>query len=119
MYMYKKKYVLSKSITNVLLIYFVFRKIRKKFLNSISEALKTFGIFNELKHSYNISQFISSTYINIDLYIIKRYFANFPSQDKIREAYLVKNYTRIAIEDLQNNFKIVRKKEFDLIRYLS
>lgn len=46
-------------------------------------------------------------------------FQNFPSQDKIREAYLVKNYTRIAIEDLQNNFKIVRKKEFDLIRYLS
>ncbi|XP_031365537.1 neprilysin-3-like isoform X2 [Apis dorsata] len=78
-----------------------------KFINSISEALTAFEIFNELNNSYDISQLISSTYINIDFNIVKGFFANFPSQDKIREAYLMKNYTRITIEELQNNFKII------------
>ncbi|XP_016907913.2 membrane metallo-endopeptidase-like 1 isoform X3 [Apis cerana] len=83
------------------------KKNTTEFIKSISETLTTFGIFNELNNSYNISQFISSTYINIDFKIVKGFFANFPSQDKIREAYLMKNYTRITIEELQNNFKVI------------
>lgn len=35
-------------------------------------------------------------------------FQNYPSKDKIREAYLIKNYTRVTVADLQRDSKIVR-----------
>ncbi|XP_076634121.1 endothelin-converting enzyme 1 isoform X1 [Colletes latitarsis] len=77
------------------------------FINSITEALKALGVFNELSNSYNISQHVHTTVINIDFELVQNFFANYPTKDKIREAYLMKNYTRVSIEDLQANFGVI------------
>ncbi|XP_071876239.1 neprilysin-1 [Bombus fervidus] len=79
----------------------------KKLIKSISESLTMLGIFNELNNTYNISQYINLTIINIDLYILQQFFANFPSKNKIREAELMKNYTLVTVKQLDSEFKII------------
>ncbi|XP_017792821.1 PREDICTED: neprilysin-2-like [Habropoda laboriosa] len=83
------------------------KKNTQEYIKSIQEALETFDVFNELNNSYNISQYIKLTYISIDLEIVQKFFANFPSTDKIHETYLMKNYTLVSIEELEKNFPII------------
>ncbi|XP_043510483.1 endothelin-converting enzyme 1-like [Frieseomelitta varia] len=87
----------------------------KKFIESISEALTTLGVFNELNNTFDISQHIKFTLFNIDLQILQGFLANFPSKDKIREAELMKNYTRVSIKQLDENFKIVNWTQLILL----
>ncbi|XP_076243957.1 endothelin-converting enzyme homolog [Calliopsis andreniformis] len=79
----------------------------RKFLASISEALTALDVFSELNNSHSIIQYINATVIQIDMEIVKAFFANFPSKEKIHEAYLMRNYTRISVTDLQRDSKIV------------
>ncbi|CAK9814996.1 nep-2 [Anthophora plagiata] len=74
----------------------------QKFIKSIQEALVALDVFNGQNESN-----IYITYITIDLEIMHKFFANFPSRNKIREAYLTKNYTLVAIKDLKENFPVV------------
>ncbi|XP_076648540.1 neprilysin isoform X2 [Halictus rubicundus] len=93
------------------------KKNKNELLNSIGEALSTFGVFNELKNKYNISQHVDTTVINIDMEIVQKFFANFPSKDQIREAYLMKEYRNVSITELQTNCKIINWPQ--LIKYLT
>ncbi|XP_034175923.2 endothelin-converting enzyme homolog [Osmia lignaria lignaria] len=79
----------------------------EKFIKSISKALTALGVFSELNSTYNILQNVQTTVIKIDLEIVQKFFANYPSKEKIREAYLMKNYTRVDIETLDKNYKVV------------
>ncbi|XP_060815652.1 neprilysin-1-like [Bombus pascuorum] len=79
----------------------------KRLIKSVSESLTMLGIFNELNNTYNISQYMNFTIINIDLYILQQFFANFPSKNKIREAVLMKNYTLVTVKQLDSEFKII------------
>ncbi|XP_053997931.1 neprilysin-1-like [Hylaeus anthracinus] len=79
----------------------------KKFIKSITEALIALDVFSELDNPYNITQYVHTTVINIDFEIVQNFFTNYPSKDKIREAYLMKNYTRVSIENLQAATSVV------------
>lgn len=46
-----------------------------EFIDSIREALKALGIFNELKNHYNITQYIDTTVIKIDMELVQKFFA--------------------------------------------
>ncbi|XP_003707770.2 endothelin-converting enzyme 1 [Megachile rotundata] len=83
------------------------KKNTKKFIYSISEALRALGIFNELKNPYNITQYIQTTVIKIDMELVQKLFAIYPSKSEIREAYLMKNYTLVTIEKLEESYKVV------------
>ncbi|CAK9828523.1 nep-2 [Anthophora retusa] len=74
----------------------------QKFIKSIQEALVALDVFNGQNESN-----IYITYITIDLEIMHKFFANFPSRDKIREAYLTNNYTLVTIKDLKEKFPVV------------
>ncbi|CAK9799137.1 Endothelin-converting enzyme homolog [Anthophora quadrimaculata] len=74
----------------------------QKFIKSIQEALVALNVFNGQNESN-----IYITYITIDLEIMHKFFANFPSRDKIREAYLTNNYTLVTIKDLKEKFPVV------------
>ncbi|CAL7935926.1 unnamed protein product [Xylocopa violacea] len=63
------------------------------------------GICNLTDLSCDHLQGLNTTNTNID--IKQKFLAIFPSKDKIREAYLMKNYTLYTIEKLQENFKII------------
>ncbi|KAK1116663.1 hypothetical protein K0M31_018204 [Melipona bicolor] len=95
------------DLENLYMEYKTCKNDTKMFIESISEALTTLRVFNELNSTFDISQQIKFTLFNIDLKILQGFFANFPSKDKIREAELMKNYTRINIKHLDKNFKIV------------
>ena len=131
----KKRNPLSMETHNkcIFLISFL-QNDTKKFIESISEALTTLGVFNELNNTFDISQHIKFTLFNIDLEILQGFlavsssspthdavrsfsrfflvFQNFPSKDKIREAELMKSYTRVSIKQLDENFKIVRENVY-------
>ncbi|XP_076291166.1 endothelin-converting enzyme 1 [Lasioglossum baleicum] len=81
----------------------------KELLSSIREAFSVLDVFDGLQNTSlsNISQYVETTVINIDIEIVQKFFANFPSKDQIRKAYLMKDYTNVSITELQTNWKII------------
>ncbi|XP_043490073.1 neprilysin-2-like isoform X2 [Polistes fuscatus] len=67
-----------------------------RFIYSIKKALKILGVFND---SHNIDQDVEMTGIYIDD-IVKNFFSALPPKDKIRKAYLMKNYMEVSIDEL-------------------
>ncbi|XP_047346235.1 neprilysin-2-like isoform X2 [Vespa velutina] len=68
-----------------------------RFVSSITNALKALGVFN---NSDNMEQNVSITVFNIDNEIVQKFFSLFPSENEIRKAYLMKNYTEVSIDEL-------------------
>ncbi|XP_014608416.1 PREDICTED: neprilysin-2-like isoform X1 [Polistes canadensis] len=69
-----------------------------RFIHSIKKALKILGVFND---SQNIAQDVDTTGIYIDD-IVKDFSSILPPKNEIRKAYLMKNYTEVSIDELNN-----------------
>ncbi|XP_076763845.1 endothelin-converting enzyme 1 [Xylocopa sonorina] len=78
-----------------------------KLAESRTETFSALGICNQTSISFNYTQCIKIINFNIDVELIEYFLAFFPSKDKIREAYLMKNYTLFTIEELQEKFKVI------------
>ncbi|XP_015180259.1 PREDICTED: neprilysin-2-like [Polistes dominula] len=70
-----------------------------RFIYHIKEALKILGVFND---SENIDQEVVLTGIHIDSEIVNNFFSVFPLKNEIRKAYLMKKYTELSIDELNN-----------------
>ncbi|XP_077262705.1 endothelin-converting enzyme 2 isoform X1 [Temnothorax americanus] len=80
------------------------------FMRSIRKALTELNVFKGLNASYseqNESEYIEKTVDVIDSIIMQEYFSNFPSKSEVREAYLMNNYSKVSLEELQSNSNLV------------
>ncbi|KAK2580040.1 hypothetical protein KPH14_012326 [Odynerus spinipes] len=68
-----------------------------RFISSIIESLEVLGVFDD---SDDIKQNVRITAFDIDNKIVDGFFSQFPSQYEIRQAYLMKNYSRVSLEQL-------------------
>ncbi|XP_017878530.1 endothelin-converting enzyme homolog [Ceratina calcarata] len=71
-----------------------------RFMSSVAEALTALGIFDNIQQR-------QLTINVIDIVIMKKFVEALPTRDKIREAYLMKNYTLHSIKELERDFKPV------------
>lgn len=107
-------------------------------MRSIRKTLKELNVFKDLNDSYlewNIqSEYIEKTVHVIDSVIMQEYFSviknilqlfitilimlisiklltlqNFPSKSEIREAYLMNDYSKVSLEELQSSSTFVSK----------
>ncbi|KYQ56391.1 Endothelin-converting enzyme 2 [Trachymyrmex zeteki] len=82
-----------------------------EFMRSIRKTLKELNVFKDLNDSYlewNIqSEYIEKTVHVIDSVIMQEYFSNFPSKSEIREAYLMNDYSKVSLEELQSSSTFV------------
>ncbi|XP_012525662.1 neprilysin-1 [Monomorium pharaonis] len=75
-----------------------------EFIRSVRKALTELNVFKELNLEWNIqSEYIEKTVYVIESVIMQEYFSNFPSKSEMREAYLMNDYSKVTLEDLQNN----------------
>ncbi|XP_033342806.2 endothelin-converting enzyme 1 isoform X1 [Megalopta genalis] len=78
-----------------------------KLLNSVRTALSALGAFKELNNASSISEYVEKTVNAIDTEIVHKFLENFPSKNRIREAYLLKEYHNVPIAELQTKWKII------------
>ncbi|XP_078046576.1 neprilysin-2 [Augochlora pura] len=78
-----------------------------KFLNSVKIALSALGAFKKLNNASKISEYVEKTVNTIDTEIVHKFLENFPSKNRIREAYLSKKYHTVSIYELQSKWKII------------
>ncbi|XP_025268661.1 neprilysin-2-like isoform X1 [Camponotus floridanus] len=80
----------------------------REFIKSIKEALIVFNVFKNLNDSYEERlKRIEETIHVIDTVLIQGYFSHFPSKSEIREAYILKDYSKISLDELQSNSTFV------------
>ncbi|KYN15849.1 PREDICTED: membrane metallo-endopeptidase-like 1 [Trachymyrmex cornetzi] len=82
-----------------------------EFMRSIRKTLKELNVFKGLNDSdleWSIqSENIEKTVHVIDSVVMQEYFSNFPSKSEIREAYLMNDYSKVSLEDLQSSSTFV------------
>ncbi|XP_011702526.1 PREDICTED: membrane metallo-endopeptidase-like 1 [Wasmannia auropunctata] len=86
-----------------------------EFMRSIRKALTELNVFKNLNDSYlewkyneNVqSEYIEKTIHVIDSVLMQEYFSNFPSKSEIRETYLMNNYSKVSLEELQNSGSLI------------
>ncbi|XP_011156691.2 endothelin-converting enzyme 2 isoform X1 [Solenopsis invicta] len=91
-----------------------------EFMRSIRKALTELNVFKSLNDSleWNVqSEHIDKIIDVIDSIIMQEYFSNFPSKSEMQEAYLMNNYSKVSLEELQNSSALVNWAE--LIRLLT
>ncbi|XP_029164653.1 endothelin-converting enzyme 2-like [Nylanderia fulva] len=79
----------------------------KEFMRSIKEALTMLNVFKSLNDSYLELENIEKTIHVINTVLIQGFFSHFPSKSEIREAYVMNNYSKISLEELQSKSKFV------------
>ncbi|XP_012058483.1 PREDICTED: endothelin-converting enzyme 1-like [Atta cephalotes] len=77
---------------------------------SIRKTLKELNVFKGLNDS-DLESSIQSENIENTVHVIdfvmQEYFSNFPSKSEVREAYLMNDYSKVSLEDLQSSSTFV------------
>ncbi|KAM0728001.1 Endothelin-converting enzyme 2 [Formica fusca] len=89
----------------------------KEFMKSIKEALTVLNVFKNLNDSYLEQENIEKTIHTINITLMQGYFSHFPSKSEIREAYVLNNYSKVSLDELQSSSTFVNWTQ--LIRSLT
>ncbi|XP_074095408.1 membrane metallo-endopeptidase-like 1 isoform X2 [Cotesia typhae] len=75
--------------------------------NSVTRALKAFGIFEEFTNSDNVTEYINEISIDIHHQIIKALISNYPPESEINASYKSKDYDLITLSDLEDHLNLL------------
>ncbi|KMQ97773.1 endothelin-converting enzyme 2 [Lasius niger] len=89
----------------------------REFMRSIKETLTVLNVFKSLNDSYLELENIEKTIHVINTVLMQGYFSYFPSKSEIQEAYVMNNYSKVSLEELQSSSMFINWKQ--LIRSLT
>ncbi|KAL0104924.1 hypothetical protein PUN28_016520 [Cardiocondyla obscurior] len=105
----KRQYVDLKNLYNN---YKRCKNDTSELMRSITKALTELDVFKNLNNNYletnKQSEYIEKTVHVINSIIMQEYMLNFPSTSEIREAYLMNNYSKVSLKELQSNSAFIK-----------
>ncbi|KYN44453.1 Endothelin-converting enzyme 2 [Trachymyrmex septentrionalis] len=108
------KFETEGQYVNLEILYHNYEKCKNdtsELMRSIRTTLKELNVFKGLNDSdleWSIqSENIEKTVHVIDSVVMQEYFSNFPSKSEVREAYLMNDYSKVSLEDLQSSSTFV------------
>ncbi|XP_072763378.1 endothelin-converting enzyme 2 [Anoplolepis gracilipes] len=89
----------------------------REFMRSIKETLTVLNVFKNLNDSVLELEKIEKTIHVINTVLMQGYFSYFPSKSEMREAYVMNNYSKVSLDELQSSSTFVNWTQ--LIRSLT